>query len=456
MRKIVVIDDEQAICTSLMFALEDEYQVTAITEPRIGIEKVEDIQPDVVLLDMRIKDVDGLSLIEPILSVQPNAIIIVMTAYGTIETSVEALKRGAFHYLTKPINIDELKILIRKGLDYHCLNEKVEKLEAIIHPKDSYAGMIGKSPMMKQLFSLIERIKNIPSHVLITGESGTGKELVARALHYEGLRSSYPYSVLNCAAIPESLLESELFGHEKGSFTGAITAKEGIFERTDKGTLFLDEIGEMSLNLQVKLLRVIQEGEITPVGSGKVKKVDVRIIAATNRDLFEEVKNGKFREDLFYRLNVIPIQLQPLRSRMEDVPLLVEHFISLYSKKLNRSALELSHQAKKWLFSYEYPGNIRELSNIIEYAVALSDDDVIQLEDLPLSQVKQLTSSSMELGSDMIVIRPGISLAEAEKEIILHTLKQNENHRKNTADILGISERTLREKLKQYSVASLL
>lgn len=450
MKKVLVIDDEQAICTSLMFALEDEYEVTTVTDANIGLEQVSILHPDVILLDMRIKEADGLSLIQPILAVQPDVIIIVMTAYGTIETTVEALKLGAFHYLTKPINIEELKMLIKKGLDFHSLHDKVQKLEEIIHPKESYAGMIGKSPEMTKLFSLIERIKNISSHVLITGESGTGKELVARAIHQEGIRSDQPYCILNCAAIPENLLESEMFGHVKGAFTGAISDKEGIFERADKGTLFLDEIGEMPLNLQAKLLRVVQEGEVTPVGSGKIHKVDVRIIAATNRDLMTEVKNGRFREDLYYRLNVIPLQLPPLRKRMGDIPLLIDYFLTLFSKKLNRLSLKLSPDAKKWLYSYDYPGNIRELSNMIEYSVALLEGDVIQLEDLPLHQLKTTTYRSNEIGDDAIVLKSGITLEEAEKVIILHALKLNNNHRKNTANVLGINERTLRDKLKQY------
>lgn len=452
MKKVLVIDDEQAICTSIMFALEDEYNVLTATDVETGLKKALELHPEVILLDMRIKERDGLTLIEPILSQLPNTIIIIMTAYGTIETSVRALQLGAFHYILKPINIDELILVIKKGLDYYSLNNEVHRLQEIIQPKESYAGMIGKSEVMKELFSLIERVKNIPSHVLITGESGTGKELVARALHYEGVRSSYPYSVMNCAAIPDSLLESELFGHEKGAFTGAIAAKEGIFQRTDKGTLFLDEIGEMPLHLQAKLLRAIQGGEVTPVGSVKTTTVDVRIVAATNRDLQEEVRKGRFREDLYYRLNVIPIQLSPLRDRMEDVPLLIDYFLNLYCQKLNRPSMKLSQQVKKLLYSYEYPGNIRELSNIIEYAVALSQGNEIQQEDLPIKQF--FTSETENNRDDFISIPIGSNLAEVEREIILLTLKQNRNHRKNTADVLGISERTLRDKLKTYGEGS--
>jgi two-component system response regulator AtoC len=460
MKKVLVIDDEQAICLSVMFALEDEYDVATFTDAAAGLEHVTSFQPDVVLLDMRIKDADGLSLIQPILSECPQAVIIVMTAYGTIETSVKAIKMGAFHYVSKPLNIDELKMLIEKGLEYHSLHSEVHRLQEIVQPKESYAGLVGKSPVMKQLFSLLERIKNISSNVLIVGESGTGKELVARALHFEGERSGHPFSVLNCAAIPETLLESELFGYEKGAFTGATSQKEGVFERTDKGTLFLDEIGEMPIHLQAKLLRVIQEREVTPIGSGRTRKIDVRIIAATNRDLIEEVKQGRFREDLYYRLNVIPVELPPLRNRIEDVPLLISHFLSLYSEKLNRPLAALSHAAKEWLYSYEYPGNIRELSNIVEYAVALSEGKVIDIKDLPLHLQRGRDNGALSAApsssgqGDALVIPAGIMLAEAEKLIILHTLKQHDEHRKNTAEVLGISERTLRDKLKLYKEAS--
>lgn len=460
MKRILVIDDEQAICMSVMFALEDEYDVTTVTDAAAGLEKVTSFQPDVVLLDMRIKDTDGLSLIQPILSECPKAIIIVMTAYGTIETSVKAIKMGAFHYVSKPLNIEELKMLIEKGIEYHSLHTEVHRLQEIVQPKESYAGLVGKSPVMKQLFSLLERIKNISSNVLIIGESGTGKELVARALHFEGERKQYPFSVLNCAAIPESLLESELFGYEKGAFTGATSQKEGVFERTDKGTLFLDEIGEMPIHLQAKLLRVIQEREVTPIGSGKTRKIDVRIIAATNRDLMEEVKEGRFREDLYYRLNVIPVELAPLRNRMEDIPLLISHFLSLYSEKLNRLPLSLSHDAKEWLYFYDYPGNIRELSNITEYAAALAAGEVITINDLPLYLRKEKRGSGLGAASSscdergQLILEPGMTLAEAEKLIILHTLKQNDEHRKHTAEVLGISERTLRDKLKLYKETS--
>lgn len=459
MKKVLVIDDEQAICMSVMFALEDEYDVTTVTDAKSGLEKIPSLLPDVVLLDMRIKDIDGLTLIQPILAKHPQAVIIVMTAYGTIETSVKAIKTGAFHYVSKPLNIDELKLLIERGLNFNSLHHEVHRLQEIVQPKESYAGMIGKSPAMKQLFSLLERIKNISSNVLIVGESGTGKELVAKALHQEGPRKHHTYSVLNCAAIPETLLESELFGYEKGAFTGAAAAKEGVFERTDKGTLFLDEIGEMPIHLQAKLLRVIQEGEITPVGSGKTRKIDVRIIAATNRDLMEEVKKGRFREDLYYRLNVIPVELVPIRSRMVDVPLLIDHFLLLYREKLKRTPIKLSHKAKEWLYSYEYPGNVRELSNIVEYAVALAVGEEIQLEDLPINRIKGNHGGPFDNHSeenDHLVIKAGLSLAEAEQQIILHTLKQNNDHRKHTAEMLGISERTLRDKLKLYRVASTL
>jgi len=446
---VLIIDDEQAICTSLMFALEDDYTVYTATDPSLGLAYLQDNQIDVVLLDMRIKEMNGLSLIPKILEIQPHAIIIVMTAYGTIETSVEAVKLGAYHYLTKPIDVEEVKLLIEKGLSYLSLNHQLHRLNEIVYPKEGYAGMIGKSKKMKQVYHLIERTKDISSSVLILGESGTGKELVARAIHEGGCRSKYPFLVLNCAAIPETLLESELFGHEKGAFTGAIQSKKGVFERADNGTLFLDEIGEMPSVLQAKLLRVLQEGEFVPVGATESQQVDVRVIAATNRDLLSEVQKGNFREDLFYRLHVIPISLPPVRERMEDVPLLIDYFLKLYSEKLNRPPLQLSYEAKECLFSYHYPGNVRELSNIIEYAVALSPHEQIRIEDLPSHMIQEQTGVDAD-SSTTIAIPFGISLKEVEKIIILETLHACNGHKGKTADILGISDRSLRDKLKMY------
>ncbi|RXT09097.1 sigma-54 dependent transcriptional regulator [Ammoniphilus sp. CFH 90114] len=444
--KILVIDDEQAICSSVRFALEDDYEVFTATEAEDGLAIMKEQSIDGVLLDLRIGNDNGLELIPKLKEIRRDVVIIMMTAYGNIETSVRAMKEGAYQYLSKPLNLEELKLLIEKGLQFRRLN-------SVVHPQVGYAGIIGQSPKMQNLFELIRKVKDIDSNVLVMGESGTGKELVAKAIHYHGARKERPFSVINCAAIPENLLESELFGYEKGAFTGASTRKAGLFEQSHQGTIFLDEIGEMPLNLQAKILRVIQEREITPLGSAQRKEVDVRIISATNRDLYEEVQKGNFREDLYYRLNVIPVSLPPLRERAEDIPLMIEHFLEMYALRMNRKSLTLSHQAKDLLYRYSYPGNVRELSNILEYAVALADREMLDAKDLPAQfgvGRNERKGANGEEALEGIFFPSGLLLEEVEKRYILYTLEQCLDHRKRTADQLGISERGLRDKLKKY------
>lgn len=452
MHTILIIDDEQAICASLIFALEDQYQVFTTTSPAEGLKVIEKENIDVILLDMRIEGIDGLSLIPKLLESSPKTSIIVMTAFGTIETSVTAMKLGAYHYLTKPLNLEEVRILIEKSLHLTDLKQEVKRLHEALRPEDSYSGIIGKSSAMKGLFQLIDKVKNIDSGLLITGESGTGKELVAKVCHEEGARQKHPFSALNCAAIPEALLESELFGHEKGAFTGAFQRKEGLFEQTQGGTIFFDEIGEMPLHLQAKLLRVIQEREVVPIGSNRRKEIDVRIIAATNRNLFEEVRKGSFREDLYYRLNVIPVHMAPLRERMEDLPLLIHHFLLVYGLKLGKTNARFHPAALEALHCHPFPGNVRELSNIIEYTVALSNDTLLKVHDLPIylqKKARELMDSN-QVGRDGVFIPSGLALEEAEREFILHTLQLCNGHRKQTAESLGISERGLRDKLNKF------
>lgn len=451
MPNLLIVDDEPSICVSLTFALEDDYAVWTAMDAASALNIVQEEAIDCVLLDLSLGQTSGLELLPRLQAVRPQLTVIMMTAYGTIESSVEAIKAGAYHYLTKPLHLDEVKLLLSKALEFQNLHRQVQVLSEVVRQNQSYAGIIGKSPAMVKLFHLIEKVKDIPSNILITGESGTGKELVARAIHFQGSRSHAPFSVINCAAIPETLLESELFGYEKGTFTGAFQSKRGLFERSHGGTVFLDEIGEMPLSLQVKLLRVIQERVVTPLGSYEAKEVDIRIIAATNRQLEEEVARGTFREDLFYRLNVIPLHTPPLRERMEDVALLIEHFLQTSSSSMGKPIKSFSSEAKKLLYSYPYPGNVRELANIVEYAVALSQGETITLEDLPPALTERHQGlRQFQAGKDAVVIPAGVSLEEAERRIILHTLDRLGGHRKKTADQLGISERGLRQKLKQY------
>ncbi|MCC0566520.1 sigma-54 dependent transcriptional regulator [Brevibacillus borstelensis] len=451
MTRLLIVDDEPAICASLSFALEDDFDVFTAKDEQTALAALEQEEIDCVLLDLNLGSTSGLELLPKLKKLRPDLTVIMMTAFGTIESSVAAMKAGAYHYLTKPLHLDEVKLLINKALEFQKLHKRVKVLSAAVKQQQSYAGMIGKSQQMQRIYQLIEKVKDIPSNILITGESGTGKELVARAIHYQGVRSQAAFSVINCAAIPETLLESELFGYAKGAFTGAVQQKTGLFERSHGGTVFLDEIGEMPLALQAKLLRVIQERTVTPLGSYSTKEIDIRLIAATNRNLEEEVAKGTFREDLYYRLNVIPIRTPALRERPEDVPLLVDYFLDLYAANMGREKKECSPDVKKKLFAYSFPGNVRELANIIEYAVALSAGEIITMEDLPASLVSQPTEKRLFPKSQEGVFVPAnATLEEAERLVILHTLEKNGGHRKKTADQLGISERGLRQKLKQY------
>ncbi len=451
MTRLLIVDDEPAICASLSFALEDDFDVFTAKDEQTALAVLEQEEIDCVLLDLNLGSTSGLELLPKLKKLRPDLTVIMMTAFGTIESSVAAMKAGAYHYLTKPLHLDEVKLLINKALEFQKLHKRVKVLSAAVKQQQSYAGMIGKSQQMQRIYQLIEKVKDIPSNILITGESGTGKELVARAIHYQGVRSQAAFSVINCAAIPETLLESELFGYAKGTFTGAVQQKTGLFERSHGGTVFLDEIGEMPLALQAKLLRVIQERTVTPLGSYSTKEIDIRLIAATNRNLEEEVAKGTFREDLYYRLNVIPIRTPALRERPEDVPLLVDYFLDLYAANMGREKKECSPDVKKKLFAYSFPGNVRELANIIEYAVALSAGEIITMEDLPASLVSQPTGKRLFPKSQEGVFVPAnATLEEAERLVILHTLEKNGGHRKKTADQLGISERGLRQKLKQY------
>jgi len=450
--KVLIIDDEQAICSSLTFALEDEFEVVATTDPAEGVSLLKEEEYDLCLLDLKIRDVDGLEVLEELKSVQPSLVVIIMTAYGSISSSVQAIKKGAYSYLTKPLHMEELFSVLRQAVQFKQLNKKVEYLSQELEKKYAFEGIIGNSPTMKQVFELINKVKDIDSNVLVTGESGTGKELVVRAIHYSGKRKTEHFEVVNCSAIPENLLESELFGHEKGAFTGALYKREGKFQLAQNGTIFLDEIGEMPLALQAKLLRVLQQREVTPLGADKPVKLNVRIIAATNRDLKQAVKEGTFREDLYYRLNVLEIALPPLRERRQDLPLLINHFIHQFNKELNKKITGFSEEAFKWLLNYDYPGNIRELANIVESAMIVEKVDRNGQLFLPRRYAEQAvwqeeSGDQVETAIDRLT---GLTLKEVEEKLILATLKKNDNHRKKTAEMLGISERGLREKLKNY------
>lgn len=448
-KKVLIIDDEKNICVSLTYALEDHYSVFSTTDPAVGLDMIISKKIDLVLLDFRIGKANGLEVLKEIRKVDKHVVVIMMTAYGTIDSAVEAIKNGAFTYLTKPLNIDELQVTIIKGLEYQELNMKLEHLNNELKEKYSYKGIIGKSPAMQNIFQLIDKLKDVDTNVLITGESGTGKEVVARAIHYSGSRSKENFVEINCAAIPDNLLESELFGHCKGAFTGADKDKTGKFEFANKGTILLDEIGDMSLNLQAKLLRVLERREYTPLGSNEVFKLDIRVIAATNKDLRELMTQRKFRDDLYFRLNVVEINIPPLRERRQDIPLLITHFMKIFNKKLGKDVSKLAPEVEELLMNYSYPGNVRELSNIIEYGVLLTRDESILLGALPEKVRLNKIQPGLAGEVDSLI---GMSLEEIEKLMIKKSLELNLGHRKTTAQMLGISERGLRNKIKEYNL----
>ncbi|MBL5799669.1 sigma-54-dependent Fis family transcriptional regulator [Bacillus sporothermodurans] len=449
--KVLVIDDEQAICTSLSFALENDYQVLTTTDPEKGLMIMDQSRVDIILLDLRIGSCNGLEVLQKIKQKDATVTVIIMTAYATIETSIEAIKKGAYYYIEKPINIEELSLLLLRASEFLFMSQQVETLNEELELRRNSENFLGNSKAMKQVFSMIERIKDIDSSVLITGESGSGKELVAKRIHNTGKRKNGPLEILNCAAIPEALLESELFGYEKGAFTGATQSKEGKWVAANGGTLFLDEISEMPLTLQAKLLRVIQEREVTPLGSNRKINLDVRIISAANKNIEQMITEGTFREDLYFRLNVIPIRTPPLRERMEDLPLLIDYFLKKYCREMNKEKKSLSTSARRLLLNYQYPGNVRELGNIIEYAVALSIHQEIDKDDLPhyVQEQKKTAFTCSDNNDDIIHIPLGLPMKEIEKRVIGETLRYYGNHRQKTAQILQISERSLRDKIKQ-------
>ncbi|KRF65519.1 regulator [Bacillus sp. Soil768D1] len=451
---VLVIDDEPAICTALSFALEDDYQVVTTTDPDEGLRHIEQLSVDIVLLDLRIGSKSGLDILQKIKHRSPNVTVIMMTAYSSIDTSIEAIKNGAYYYIEKPINIEELSLLLMRAAEFKQMSNQLETLHEELEKTRGFGNFLGNSKAMQRIFSMIERVKDIDSSVLITGESGTGKELVARNIHTLGRRKNNPMQIVNCAAIPEMLLESELFGYEKGAFSGATQRKEGKCVAADGGILFLDEISEMPLPLQAKLLRVLQEREVTPLGSNTKISLDVRIISAANKNLEQMVMEGKFREDLYFRLNVIPISMPPLRERKEDLPLLMDYFIKKHAKDMNREDKTFTASARRLLLDYHYPGNVRELGNIIEYAVALSNSKNMEDTDLPQYVQEQkliLQSGSPNEDSNSFSIPIGISMKEIEEKVITATLQYCKNHRQKTAQILKISERSLRDKIKLIS-----
>ena len=449
-RTVYIIDDEPSICVSLQLALKNLYRVKTFTSSLPALASMEAEGADIVLLDLRLGEENGLEVLERIKRIDPNTEVIMMTAFGSIDTSVNAMHKGAFTYLTKPINIEELRVIMQQAGNIRKLNEQIYYLSDQLESKSRFDAIIGESAPMQRVYMLIDRVKDIDTNVLITGESGTGKELVARAIHNAGKRYRERFVVVNCAAIPENLLELEFFGYKRGAFTGAMQDKKGKLEQADNGTLFLDEIGDMPLGLQSKLLRALQDKEFTPVGGSTPIKVDTRILAATNRDLPALIAEGRFREDLYYRLNVMEIKLPPLRERQGDIAILSNYLLGKFSSELNKPIRAITPEAKEMLERLPYPGNVRQLANILEYACILCQDGVISKEDFP--EYVTRSDGAGPSGDSIDDYLSSHSLKDIEKRAIEATLQRCGGKRVATAAQLGISKRGLLNKLKEYGV----
>jgi DNA-binding NtrC family response regulator len=442
---LLIIDDDEAIRDSCSQALKkDGYKVKTAKDGMEGLRLFKEESFQVVLLDLRLPGADGMEVLSKIKEENPETPVIIITAYASIESAVEAMKRGAFNYLAKPFSLEELRVITRKALKSREVFLENIYLREELEKKTEFDMVVGKSKPMQKVMDIVRRVAAAESTVLISGESGTGKELLAREIHNHSLRKNAPFVVVDCGALVETLFESELFGHVKGSFTGAHETKHGRFEVANGGTIFLDEISNISLNIQAKLLRVIQEREVTRIGSTKPIKVDVRILAATNQELADLVRKEKFREDLFYRLSVVPIHLPPLRERKEDVELLVEHFLSKYNKRTRKNINSISPDVKKALMEYDWPGNIRELENTVERAVVLSKGNEIELESLVYHGI---SAGSSFFNPAAGRYRP---LDEVEKEYIKAVLQAQYGNKSKTAKILGIDRKTLTAKLKKH------
>ncbi|MBW2482429.1 MAG: sigma-54-dependent Fis family transcriptional regulator [Deltaproteobacteria bacterium] len=446
---ILVVDDEPAHRQMIEAVLDAEgYEIVQAEHGGAAISEVEKRFYDLVIMDVRMPDVDGIEALQKIKQISPDIPVIIMTAYASVDTAVDALKSGAYDYLIKPLDIDELKLLVDKALRYHQLEQENLFLKERLNNRFDFSKIIGRSPAMQKLFETIALVAPSEATVLIAGESGTGKELIANAIHQNSPRKDSALIKVNCAALPETLLESELFGHEKGAFTGAITRKQGRFQLAHKSSIFLDEIAEMAPATQAKILRVLQEREFEPVGSTQTMKVDTRVIAATNQNLEEEIQAGRFREDLYYRLNVVTVDVPSLRQRRDDIPLLADFFLKRYAQKNRRVIKGFTPRATDLLMRYDWPGNVRELENIIERAVIMARGEMIT----PLEFSAELQALAENAEDAEIDLSPGRSLKEVEKVMILRTLKETGGNRTHAARILGISRRTLQLKLKKYGI----
>lgn len=442
---ILIVDDEKNTREGLKRGLANaKYRILLAADGKSALDLFAKETIDLLLADLKMPGIDGIQLMQKIKELSPETITIILTAYGTVEAAVNAMKLGAYDFVTKPVNLDEVNILIRRALSTRKIEQENIALKEQLHERYGFENIIGNTPQLKQVFETIKQVAPTKATVLVIGESGTGKELIAHAIHANSPRVNKPFIDVHCASLAQSLLESELFGHERGAFTGAIQAKPGRFELADKGTLFLDELSEMDLNTQVKLLRVLETHYFQRVGGTKNIKVDVRVIAATNADLEEKIKDNKFREDLYYRLKVISIRIPSLRERREDIPLLIASFLKDFNKEHNKKVKSVNSAALDKLTNYSWPGNVRELRNLLESIVILSKKDEIDLEDLPAYIREGTTPQSL--------LRDGGKMEDVEKAMVIETLRKTSNNKTKAAQQLGISRRTLHRKLREYNL----
>jgi|Deesub1362A_J573_1020465.scaffolds.fasta_scaffold01496_6 DNA-binding NtrC family response regulator len=450
--KVLVIDDEKLLRWSLEQNLSKEgYRVFCAEKGLEGLNIFKEEGPDITLLDIHLPDVSGISVLEGIKELSPEAIVIMITAFGDVQTAVKTIKLGAYDFVEKPFNMDKLRILLQKALETGALRKEVSQFRTQLSSRYGFDSIIGQSPRMKEVFQLIKKVAlSDASTVLLQGESGTGKDLVAKVIHYQSARAEKPFIEINCTAIPETLIESELFGHERGAFTDAKTSKKGLFELADGGTIYLDEIADMRPGTQAKLLKVIENKCFKRVGGIKDIEVDVRVIAATNRDVAEEVKRGNFREDLYYRLKVIPVYLPPLRERKEDIPLLAKFFIDQFNREFKKQVKGLAKETEKLFLQYPWPGNVRELRNVIERAMILESTEYILPEHLPVELQSGQVGSAAPSNLSIKLPPGGVDIEEVEKELIRQALDATRGNQTKAARLLNLTRDTLRYRMQKF------
>lgn len=449
-KTILLVDDDPSLRRVLTHHLSEAgYRVLTAVNGKAGLDTFTEEQVDMVITDIQMPEMSGLELLRRISVISPDVVVLVITAYGSIETAVEAMKLGAYDYITKPFNREELLLNVAKGLQYTALVRENRSLKQFIESRFSLDNMIGSSSAMRRVYALVEKVARTDLAVLITGESGTGKELIAKAIHQNSARRDGPFVVINCGAIPEGLLESELFGHRKGSFTGAYTDARGKLEAADKGTVLLDEIGDLPLTLQVKLLRVLETSEFTRVGETTTRRVDVRFLAATNRDLSKMAADGRFREDLFFRLKVVPVHLPPLRERREDIPLLADYFLKEVAQRYQRPALHFEKEVFRYFQTYSWPGNVRELKHTVERLAVIAEGDAVSINDLP----ENLTATTGHAANVLIQLPDdGIDLEEVEREILRQALDKHEWNQTRASQYLNITRSALIYRMQKFGL----